>query len=83
VRLISFLTGSFVAVAATSIAAIASGMTWYAVIGLAVAVWVMAQVLYVGLVGIAARQTQKDTAPSQQGAKQHVKSSTETLSDTD
>jgi uncharacterized ion transporter superfamily protein YfcC len=87
VRLFSFLTGTTVAVIATCVAAIATGMAWYSVVGLGLSVWVLAQVLYVVLIGISARQVKQEAIPSVRGQKwlsmRNGDSPAKKLSDTD
>jgi hypothetical protein len=67
VRLQSFLLGAGAATAATVAAALATSMTWWAVTGLALSVWVASQLLYVGLVSHMAAQRAGRADPAERG----------------
>ncbi|MBS1302178.1 hypothetical protein [Loktanella sp. SALINAS62] len=86
-RLSYFLMGSLVATVAAIVAAMMTDMVWYAVIGLAVSVWVTAQVLYVVLIGIMARKAKTNDDPQSHSpgwlAGPDGKATPKTLSDTD
>jgi uncharacterized membrane protein len=59
-QLRSFLIGAGVAVVATVVVAVATDMSALGILGLALSVWVAAQVLYVGLIAYLVRREAQD-----------------------
>ncbi|MFW5641646.1 MAG: hypothetical protein ACOCY0_02665 [Roseicyclus sp.] len=58
----SFLLGGSAAALAAAVAAAATGLSWTAVLGLAICVWVAAQILYLGLVAHLAWKEERRSA---------------------